>query len=35
MIDIDKLLVDVLKKLDRDSTERKIIDEALKEQDYI
>jgi len=35
MIDTDKLLEDILKRLDKNSTERKILDEALKEQDYI
>lgn len=35
MIDIDKLIVGILKEIDRDSPIRKIIDKALKEQDYM
>lgn len=35
MVDIDKLLVSILKELDKNSAARKIIDMALKEQDYV
>lgn len=34
MIDTDKLLVDILKELSKDSTIRKVIDKALEKQDY-
>ena len=34
MIDTDKLLIDIIKELDKDSTIRKVIDKALEKQDY-
>jgi hypothetical protein len=33
-IDTDKLLLDILKELGKDSTLRKVIDKALEKQDY-
>lgn len=34
-IDTDKLILDILKEVDKDSAIRKIIDKALAKQDYI
>lgn len=34
MVDLDNLLVSILKNLDKDSTTRKLIDKALEAQDY-
>lgn len=34
-IDTDKLILDILKELDKGSPARKVIDRALEEQDYV
>jgi hypothetical protein len=35
MLDFQELLLSIVKNLDKDSAERKLIDKALEEQDYI